>query len=310
MHQLCSETLKQGLLPPVVAPLPNMTVGGCFAGTAAGSASFKYGYFDRAVNWVEVVLPDGKITRASRARNAALLGGMVGSLGTLGVATLFQVKLVPATRFVELAYLPVKSKEEMMEGIGEATREPENDFVEGLVFGPNAKMYGAVVVGRLAAYRTERAVRFNGAWDDWFWQQVLEAGETTVCVPIMDYLFRHDRGSFNLGRLCFGKIPFNRRTRWLADYALRSGNLAKVSQGLHRGEHLFLQDVDVPVESSLELLEWLEVNLKAYPLFLSPVRQWEDANLSMYPIFNFNYIHPFAKVPCLRSTPALHHAPY
>jgi FAD/FMN-containing dehydrogenase len=207
---------------------------------------------------------------------------MVGSLGSLGIATLFQLKLVPATRFVELTYLPIKAAEAALDTIVECAQEPENDFVEGLVFGEEAKVFGIVVVGRLSAFKTERVVRFSGASDPWFHHHVAAAGATTECVPILDYLFRHDRGSFNLGRLCFGKLPFNKQTRWLADYALRSGNLAKVTQDLHWGEHLVLQDIDVPVESCLELLKWVEESVQAYPLYLCPVRQWGNGAASEY----------------------------
>src|SRR5262245_54980292 len=60
MDKLVTETLKYGLMPPVVPSFPGTTVGGTFAGTAGGSSSFKYGFFDRAVMWLEVVLPNGK----------------------------------------------------------------------------------------------------------------------------------------------------------------------------------------------------------------------------------------------------------
>ena len=91
MGKLVQETLKHGLMP-VVPAFPGSTVGGTFAGTAGSSASFRYGFFDQAVAWVEVVLLDGRITRTSRTRNAEALEGMVGSLGTVGVVTLVRVR--------------------------------------------------------------------------------------------------------------------------------------------------------------------------------------------------------------------------
>ncbi|KAF2177915.1 hypothetical protein K469DRAFT_696300 [Zopfia rhizophila CBS 207.26] len=48
MDKLVKETLKYGLIPPVVPAFPGTTVGRTFAGTAAGSSSFKYGIFDQA----------------------------------------------------------------------------------------------------------------------------------------------------------------------------------------------------------------------------------------------------------------------
>ena len=65
VDQLVEETLKYRLVPLVIPKFQGITVGGAFSGTAAESSSFKYRYFDRAVNWVEIVLADGKIVKAS-----------------------------------------------------------------------------------------------------------------------------------------------------------------------------------------------------------------------------------------------------
>jgi FAD/FMN-containing dehydrogenase len=43
MDMLVKAAKKKGLLPPVVPELPGLTVGGCFAGSAGESSSFKYG---------------------------------------------------------------------------------------------------------------------------------------------------------------------------------------------------------------------------------------------------------------------------
>jgi delta24-sterol reductase len=42
MDALVRETMKAGLLPPVVMEFPGITVGGGFVGTAGESSSFKY----------------------------------------------------------------------------------------------------------------------------------------------------------------------------------------------------------------------------------------------------------------------------
>lgn len=81
MGQLVEETLKSGLVPPVIPEFPGITVGGAFSGTAAESSSFKYGYFDRVVNWVEIVLADGEIVKASNTELSDLFSGVVGNLG-------------------------------------------------------------------------------------------------------------------------------------------------------------------------------------------------------------------------------------
>lgn len=282
MDKLVKETLKHGLMPPVVPAFPGTTVGGTFAGTAGGSSSFKYGFFDRSVTWLEIVLPDGKIARASRQRNPELLSGLVGTLGTIGIATLFQIKLVPAARYVELTYLPAESLIEALDTINRCSRDPENDFVEGLVYGEKDSSYAVIAVGKLAATQKHPKQSFSGARDAWFYQHVLDAGQKTESVPILDYLFRYDRGSFCMGRFCFGRIPLNKWTRWIADGALHSRDLSQTVQSLHWSEHFIIQDLVIPLESTFDTLKYLERNLGVYPLRLCPIRQLAESNASMY----------------------------
>lgn len=44
-----------------------------------------YGFFDRTINWVEMVLANGEIVKASSTDNAELFYGCASSFGTLGV---------------------------------------------------------------------------------------------------------------------------------------------------------------------------------------------------------------------------------
>lgn len=72
MDALVRETMKAGLLPPVVMEFPGITVGGGFVGTAGESSSFKHGFFDRTVLSAEVVLADGTLVTASQSENQGL----------------------------------------------------------------------------------------------------------------------------------------------------------------------------------------------------------------------------------------------
>lgn len=49
MDRLVEETLKYGLIPPVVMEFPGITVGGGYSGTSGESSSFKHGFFDRTL---------------------------------------------------------------------------------------------------------------------------------------------------------------------------------------------------------------------------------------------------------------------
>ncbi|KAF2444244.1 hypothetical protein P171DRAFT_360946, partial [Karstenula rhodostoma CBS 690.94] len=234
-------------------------------------SSFKNGFFDRSILWIEAVLPDGTITRASRTRNFELLEGMVGSLGTLGIATLLQIKLVPAMKWVELKYIPVRHVSDAMDTLDRLAQDPTSDFLEALIYGPGTPSYGVVTVGKLSAASHDPQAMFSTPDSEWFYEHALRAGESTESILITSYLFRHDRGSFSLGQYCFGRVPLNNWSRWGADSALRSHALAQTMQALHWDDHLFVQDLIVPSDSTLKMLEYLDSNLKIYPLLLPPV---------------------------------------
>ena len=164
----------------------------------------------------------------------------------------------------------------------DCTHDSEIDFVEALLFGEEEESDNVSVVaaGSLSAYKGGEIVRFSRAWDSLFYLHAKENGntESTYCVPILDCLFRHDRGFFGTGRLAFGFILFNRWTRCLLEYPTRSANLAQSVQTLHWANHVFMQDIAVPKESSLVVLNYLEEISEIYPLFLYPIRQWPENN--------------------------------
>ncbi|KAK3207664.1 hypothetical protein GRF29_103g1664323 [Pseudopithomyces chartarum] len=282
MDKLLKEMLKYGLMPPVVPSFPGLTVGGTFAGTAGSSASFRYGFFDQAVLWVEVVLPDGTITRASRTRNAELLDGTVGSLGTLGIVTLLQIKLVEAAKWVELRYMPVESDVDALETLERLAKDPGNSFLEAILYGPQSPHYGVIVVGKLSTASHHPQVILDNPVSEWFYDHALRACGTTQCVQLDDYLFRHDRGALNLGKYCFGRLPLNSWTRWLADPALRSSPITRTAQALHWADHLFMQDLVTPPESTSTMLDFMEKNLGIYPLLLTPVLRSPNDHASTF----------------------------
>lgn len=101
------ETCRYGLIPPVVMEFPGITVGGGFAGTSGESISFKHGFFDRTVEWIEIVLANGDVTTASHTENADLFYGAACSFGTLGVITLRRLQLVEDRMYVLFNIRPV-----------------------------------------------------------------------------------------------------------------------------------------------------------------------------------------------------------
>jgi hypothetical protein len=212
MDKLVQATLACGLVPPVVMEFPGITVGGGFAGSAGESSSFRFGYFDQTVKSVELILANGDLVRASPSENPDLFRGASGTAGTLGIATKLELGLIPAKRFVKLAYHRCNTVRDTITAVRRATEDSTNDYVDGIIF---SKTLGLVMTGKLTddLPPSVRPQTFSGSWDPWFYLHAKDKAMSqhtpseaqpdidrpTDYIPLAEYLFRYDRGGFWVG---------------------------------------------------------------------------------------------------------------
>ncbi|KAN0106241.1 FAD-binding domain containing protein [Hyaloscypha variabilis] len=279
MDALVEATLRHGLIPPVVMEFPGITVGGGFAGTAGESSSFRYGFFDRIVNWIEMVLGDGEIVKASKKENSDLFYGAASSFGTLGVTTLLELQLVEASTYVALTYHPMSSILEAQAEIEKATSDASVDYLDGIMF---AQDRGVICVGRLTSdVRSGVKIQgFSKATDPWFYfhaDRLLRNRTTpiTEAIPIVDYLFRYDRGGFWVARYAYKYFitPFNRITRWILDHYMHTRVMYHALHQSGLSSQYIIQDVAIPYTQASTFMTYLETNFKQYPIWLCPLKQ-------------------------------------
>lgn len=293
MDKLVAATLPHGLVPPVVMEFPGITAGGGYAGTAGESSSFKHGFFDRTVNYVEMVLGNGEIVKASPEVRKDLFDGAAGAAGTLGVTTLLELQLVEARPYVQASYHPVSSIEEGLAKVKELVAVPDTDYVDGIMFSKNE---GAIVSGRmvteLPANTTPRY--FSRPRDPWFYLHVLESiqsnkskGSVTEIIPLAEYLFRYDRGGFWVGRSAFSywKFPFNRLTRWFLDDFLHTRMLYRALHASKQSMRYVVQDLALPYDTASQFVDYTDKNFKIYPLWLCPLKQGKISQYKCTPMF-------------------------
>lgn len=183
------ETLKHGLVPPVVMEFPGITAGGGHSGTSGESSSFKHGFFDRTLNKVEMVLANGEVITASESSNGDLLRGAAGAVGTLGVTTMVEIQLREASKFVETTYHPVYGMEEAIGKLLDFTSKPDEfDYIDGIMF---SKTSGAIITGRMTNTlgKELHVQRFSDAKDPWFYLHVKDrivkhSGPVSEAVPL------------------------------------------------------------------------------------------------------------------------------
>lgn len=281
MDKLVEATLPHGLVPPVVMEFPGITVGGGLQGGAGESSSFRWGTFNRTLNWYEMILGNGKIIKASPRKHADLFWGAAGSYGSLGVVTAAEIQLVPACRYVELEYIPVHSFEEAVKTLRRAVTQ-KIDFVDGILYAPDR---GVIMVGTMTDKPSGPIRTFSRARDEWFYlhaEKIARSGQLhRESISLQDYLFRYDRGAFWMGKHAFARLrtPFNRLTRWLLNPLLHTRKMYEALQASGISQECIIQDLAIPAENTVQFLQFIDKTYGIYPLWLCPLLPDEKSPL-------------------------------
>jgi Delta24-sterol reductase len=280
MDRLVETTIKYGLVPPVVMEFPGITVGGGYAGTSGESSSFKHGFFDQTINYVKMILANGDIVTASRTERADLFNGAAGAVGSLGITTQLELRLIEAKKYVETTYHPVSSISEAMQKLKKLTANPDLDYVDGILFSLDN---GAIITGRMTDTSDANLPirRFSRAKDPWFYLHVQDVlsnnptATTTELIPLDEYLFRYDRGGFWVGRSAFHYFytPFNWFTRWFLDNFLHTRVMYTALHASGFSTQYVVQDLALPYSTAEEFIKYTDTTFGIYPLWLCPLRQ-------------------------------------
>lgn len=279
MDELLQATIRCNLVPLVVMEFPGITVGGGYSGTSGESSSFRHGFFEGCVNWADIVAANGTTVRASRTENSDLFWGAASSFGTFGVVTLLEIQLKDAAQYVELTYLPVVCMRDAVQIMEAETAKPGVDFLDGIVY---SKTSIVVCSGRFAASVPAGATiqHFTRRYDPWFYTHVQRRMKNVNLpvaeyVPLVDYLFRYDRGGFWVARYAYRYflMPFNRITRFLLDHFMHTRVMYHALHASGLSRMYIVQDVAVPYNVAETFTNWLDEEFAIYPLWICPLRQ-------------------------------------
>jgi FAD/FMN-containing dehydrogenase len=220
------------------------------------------------------VLANGETIAASPQNNGDLFHGTTGSYGTLGIITATEIKLVPAHKYVQLTYIPVDSFESAIAKTEKCVSQ-KYDYIDGIMFSDEN---GVVIVGNMVDEIIGHKQRFSRAHDPWFYlhaEKISQQKEQiTETVPLVDYLFRYDRGAFWVGKYAFDIFnqPFTPFMRWLLNPILHTRKLYQALQESGVSQKYLVQDMTVPLSKAVEFMKFIDKTLKIYPLWILPMK--------------------------------------
>jgi Delta24-sterol reductase len=267
MEGLLRVTAPLGLRPAVVPEFSQMTVGGSIQGLAGESTSHREGLFHESLEWMELLLPDGRLVVVSPEEDPDLWRDLPGSYGTLAIVTLVKLRLVEMPPFVELRY----DHMDVAGFVRAVHASSEWEFMDAIC---GAQDRCIVMRGRGVSRPTGR-VYAPGHLSPWFDQHVgsHRDGEREA-IPAVDYLFRYDRGAFFVASSKLGSAWWSRAA--FGSYATAE-NLYRLRR-LSSSSTRIVQDVGIPIDRFESFVRRLrsEIVTTGEPLWLCPIRQGSD----------------------------------
>lgn len=299
-EDLVAATLPHGLSPLVVPQLKTITLGGAVTGLGIESASFRNGLPHESVLEMDILTGTGDVVHASPDENPDLFRAFPNSYGTLGYSVRLKIELEPVQPYVRLRHVRFHSLSgllDAMERIAETGgwNGETVDYLDGVVFSAGESY---LCVGQRSA--TPGPVSdYTG--QDIFYRSIQhdspdDGAEKHDRLTTHDYLWRWDTDWFWCSRAFGAQNPRIRRwwprryrrssVYWkLIGYDQRYGIADRIEKRHGRPpRERVVQDIEVPIERTVEFLQWFLDNVPIEPIWLCPLRLRGDRDWPLYPI--------------------------
>lgn len=295
-EDLVAATLPHGLSPLVVPQLKTITLGGAVTGLGIESASFRNGLPHESVLEMDILTGTGEVVRAAPDENADLFRAFPNSYGTLGYSVRLKIELEPVKPFVALRHVRFHSLSDLIETMNRIIDTGEYDgdrvdYLDGVVFSADESYLclGAQTAtpGPVSDY-TGRDIYYRSIQHD--------GADTHDRLTIHDYLWRWDTDWFWCSRAFGAQNP--RVRRWWPRSHRRSSfywKLIGYDQRFDIADRIekrngrpprerVVQDVEVPIERTVEFLQWFLDTVPIEPIWLCPLQLRDERSWSLYPI--------------------------
>jgi FAD/FMN-containing dehydrogenase len=271
-EELADETLKHGLLPTVVPQLKTITIGGAISGIGIESSSFKYGLVHETVEEMEILLGDGSTILCSATQNPDLFYGFPNSYGTLGYVLRLKVRLIPAKKYVKLKHTKFSESAKFFAQIEAFCSQQRFDYIDGVVFS-GGELY--ITTGE---FTDDAPFVSDYTYMKMFYRSIRH--REVDYLTAHDYIWRWDTDWFWCSKHFYVQHAPVRllATKWLLN--------SKTYQRIMRLSHKFMpgsntesviQDVDIPIEHTVEFLDFLLREIGVLPIWICPFRRYDPS---------------------------------
>jgi FAD/FMN-containing dehydrogenase len=288
-EDLVRETLPFQLMPSVVPQLKSITIGGATAGVGIEASSFKYGFVHETILEIEVLLPDGTVTLATKDNeHRDLFFGFANSYGTLGYALKVKVLLVPVMKFVKLRHERYSDLDTYFHELGRVCQDRQVDFVDGTMFDEHE------------LYITTGEFVDQAEWvSDYTYQHIYYRSLQLRKVDYLtthDYLWRWDTDWFwcskhflaqhPLVRWLWGRKYLCSTVYWKLRHMLNNSRIAQRVAGIIGGrQEAVIQDVEIPLEHAAAFAQFFHSEIGIKPVWVCPVAAYDPtASYVLYPM--------------------------
>lgn len=135
-----------------------------------------------------------------------------------------------------------------------------------------------MICGKMSDSQMGRVRKFSRASDPWFYlnaENIHKRGVVaTESIPLVDYLFRYNRGAFWVGRFAFELfgVKFDRLRRFILNPILNTRKLYQALQVSGASQEYIVQDLTVPAQNAVDFLRYINKKLAVYPIWICPVK--------------------------------------
>ena len=280
MGKLMNYLYPLGYALQIVPEFKSLTVGGLIVGGGLESSSVHYGLFPLQCIEYTIVLGNGEIKKVTEDEEPELFSSIPLSYGTLGTIVDVRMNIIPIKPNIHLECVVITDYELIQSSLQNILKDTSSyEFIEGIIY---SKSKTIIIKGNFIDNLIYPVIHPVTWYDPYFYQMIetyVDQGKMYCSMNLLDYYFRHDRGSFWVLKHVMGDNKISRAINPFVNHASDKNLVMQpIMKGILNCMNIEIQDSVVPLSNVQNILTFADKNYSIYPIWLCPCRN-VDATL-------------------------------